>query len=58
MCLQYTVQIQGVNSYRTQLRVEGQMNGEGCFEQKEQHVQRHRSLKEQKVLTAFNMVRA
>ena len=40
MCLQYLMKIQKANSCTPQLRLEGKMNGEQCFEQKGQHVQR------------------
>lgn len=52
------MKVQEANSYKLQLRVEGKMNGERYFEQKEQHVQRHRSLGEQKLPTTFSMIRA
>lgn len=34
------MKIQKANSCTPQLRLEGKMNGEQCFEQKGQHVQR------------------
>lgn len=52
------MEAQQANSYKPQVRVERQMDGERCFEQKEQHLQRHRSLKEWKLPTLVTMIRA
>ena len=51
------VRVQEANSYMSPFKIEGWMYGEKCFEQKEQHVQRHRGLKEWKLPTVCSMIR-
>lgn len=52
------VEGQETKSDKPQFEIERWMYGERCFEQKEQNVQRQRSLKEWKLPTIFSMIRA